>query len=170
MKITNPPLRSAERIRKFNGLRLLVVAFFVASPLLAQDQQNTAQGGDATRAAKSMAKTMDPNSWMQMISMSMDPRIWANPISSCVACHDNEDVGRYQQMFGPFVAGMTNPGIWASPEAYAKMIASVTDPKAAEHWQRAVEEKYGLEPGAPLPTNLHSWWPGGMAPTMPPVQ
>ena len=71
------------------------------------------------------------------------------------------------QVFGPFVpATMMNPAMCASPDAYNNMMASVTDAKAAEHWQRAVEEKYGLKPGDTAPT-MHNWWPWGMAPTVP---
>lgn len=144
---------------------VLLVTVLASNPLQAQDQQAAPDSDKANRVTESIAKTMDPNTWALMMTMSMDPRIWANPISSCAACHDNEDVGRYQQVFGPYVSAMMNPMTMANPEAYNDMMASMSDPKAAEYWQRAVEEKYGLNPGDPLP-GMHSW-PWGMAPGTP---
>ena len=144
---------------------LLLVTVLLSNPLQAQDQRTASASNEDNRAAITIAKTMDPNSWAMMMTMSMDPRIWANPISSCAACHDNEDVGRYQQVFGPYMSAMMNPMSMANPEAYNDMMASMTDPKTAEYWQRAVEEKYGLNPGDPLP-GMHSW-PWGMVPGTP---
>ena len=168
MKKLSKHLRMAKRTtRRLGALALITAALLAGGSALAQNQDSTANTGETLRATIAIAKTMDPNTWMQMMTMSMDPRIWMNPISSCAACHDNEDVGRYQQVFGPFVpATMMNPAMWASPDAYNNMMASVTDAKAAEHWQRAVEEKYGLKPGDTAPT-MHNWWPWGMAPTVP---
>ena len=151
---------------------MAAVAVFGAGSALAQEQQAGQQSAEISGLAFSMSKMMDPNTYAQMMAMAMDPRIWSNPISSCAACHDNEDVGRYQQVFGPFMAPMMNPVLMTSPEAYNNMMASVMDPKTAEHWQRAVEKKYGLNPGDPLP-NMHGWWPYGMtpqSPTAPPAQ
>ncbi len=146
-------------------LLLLLATAFASNPLQAQSQQAAPTSAEATRAAKSRAKTMDPNTYVLMMTMSMDPRIWSNPISSCAACHDNEDVGRYQQVFGPYVSAMMNPMTMADPDMYNDMMSSMLDPKMAEYWQRAVEEKYGLSPGSPLPS-MHAW-PWGMVPGVP---
>ena len=153
--------------RNLAGILLLLILAVALTgvPLHAQGQQATPAASETTRAAQSMAKTMDPNTYVLMMTMSMDPRIWANPISSCAACHDNQDVARYQQVFGPYVSSMMNPMTMASPDAYNNMMASMLDPKTAEYWQRAVEEKYGLSPGSPLP-NMHAW-PWGMVPGAP---
>ena len=157
---------AAQRFNLSAGLlTLLFVTVLTGSPLKAQDQQATPDSGEYNRAAQVMTKTMDPNTWAAMMAMSMDPRIWANPISSCAACHDNEDVARYQQVFGPYMGAMMNPMTMASPDAYNSMMASMLDPKTAEYWQRAVEEKYGLSPGSPLPS-MHAW-PWGMTPGIP---
>lgn len=164
--------RAAGRLATQGGLlALFALAVFNSSAVMAQAQPAAPKPAAVTGAAYSMARTMDPNAWAQMMTMSMDPRIWMNPISSCAACHDNEDVGRYQQVFGPFVSGMMNPAMMSNPESYNEMMATVFDKKAAEHWQRAVEKKYGLSPGDPLPS-MHGW-PWGMAPPAPvppPVQ
>jgi hypothetical protein len=165
-----PWFRTAPGTKLYAGLVLLFVTAFAGSSSMAQDEQAAARG-EVTRAAEVIAKTMDPNTWATMMTMSMDPRIWANPISGCAACHDNEDVGRYQQVFGPYIAGMMNPMTMTNPNFYNDMMASMLDPKTAEHWQRAVEEKYGLNPGDPIP-GMHAW-PWGMAPGVPlpmPVQ
>ena len=140
------------------GLAMLLAALITA-PALAQEQP--AATDEPTVAAKTIAKMFDPNTWVTMMTMGMDPRIWMNPISSCAACHDNADTARYQQVFGPFT-GMMNPGMWMDPQAYNEMFNSVLDQKAAEEWARAVQEKYGLEPGDAVPT-MHNWW----FPTMP---
>ena len=160
--------RAVQRMTSPGGLLLVLsVTVFASNPLQAQDQQAASGDDEVNRAAKTIAKTMDPNTWAMMMTMSMDPRIWANPISSCAACHDNEDVGRYQQVFGPYVSAMMNPMTMANPEAYNDMMASMLDPKANEYWQRAVAEKYGLNPGAPWP-GMHSWpWGMGMVPGTP---
>lgn len=163
MKNSMQPARAAG---KTIG-RGLVFAFAVTTALLSSSvlaqQQGTSDSDEMTAAALSIAKMMDPNTWATMMTMAMDPRIWTNPISSCAACHDNEDVGRYQQVFGPYTS-MMNPAMWSTPDAYNEMMSSMFDPKAAEQWARAVEKKYGLKPGETAPT-MHAWWP--MAPTMP---
>ena len=158
---------TAAQSFNFSGglLAMLFVVIFAGNPLNALGQQATSASDEMNRAAKTIARTMDPNSWVVMMTMSMDPRIWANPISSCAACHDNEDVGRYQQVFGPYASAMMNPMTMASPDAYNIMMESMLDPKTAENWQRAVELKYGLNPGAPLPS-MHAW-PWGMTPGVP---
>lgn len=164
MKMT-PMTRVAGKINRRGGLLLLILALLNSNPIMAQ--QSEAGPGSKTPSAVelSIAKTMDPNTWALMMTMAMDPRIWMNPISSCTACHDNEDVGRYQQVFGPFVSVM-NPSMWTNPDIYNSMIATSMDAKAAEHWQRAVEKKYGLEPGATMPV-MHAWpmVPGFPVPT-----
>jgi hypothetical protein len=158
-----------HRIRKVNltgpALFLFLVTLSASGALHAQDQQAESGSEEISRVAQSMAKTMDPNTYFLMMTMAMDPRIWANPISSCAACHDNEDVGRYQQVFGPYMAAMMNPMTMASPDAYNNMMASILDPKTSENWLRAIEEKYGLNPGDPLP-GMHTL-PWGMVPGAP---
>ena len=154
--------RSVERKTKSGALFVLLFMAVTGSASVMAQQQATPAQNELPRAAYAFAKMMDPNTWMQMMTMSMDPRIWMNPISSCVACHDNEDVARYQQVFGPFTA-MMNPVMMTNPQAYNDMMASAFDAKAAEHWRRAVEEKYGLNPGDPMP-GMHGGWPWGTAP------
>ena len=163
MKISRQsPRKAGKRIGRGLVFALTLAIALSAGPVPAQ-QEGAPDSAEMTGAALSIAKMMDPNTWATMMTMAMDPRIWMNPISSCAACHDNEDVGRYQQVFGPFT-GMMNPSLWATPEAYNEMMSPALDQKAAEHWARAVEKKYGLKPGDTLPT-MHAWWP--LVPTTP---
>ena len=154
---TQSPRKAGHSARRGLVFALALSTALTIGQALAQ-QQETSDSDKITGAAFSIAKMMDPNTYVTMMTMAMDPRIWMNPISSCAACHDNEDVGRYQQVFGPFIGAMTNPAVWTSPDAYNNMMESVFDPKAAEHWQRAVTEKYGMQPGDVAPT-MHNWWP-----------
>ena len=162
MKLSKQRPRTAgKNVGRGLAFALALTTALAAGKVLAQ-QQETPASAEPTGAAFSIAKMMDPNTYATMMTMAMDPRIWMNPISSCAACHDNEDVGRYQQVFGPFTS-MMNPSMWATPDAYNEMMSSVLDQKAAEHWMRAVEKKYGLKPGETAPT-MHAWWP--MVPTL----
>ena len=102
---------------------LLLVTVLASNPVQAQDQQAASGSNEDNRAAKTIAKTMDPNSWAMMMTMSMDPRIWANPISSGAACHVSKGVGRYQQVFGPYMSAMMNPMTRANREPYKEMMA-----------------------------------------------
>ena len=148
--------------RSFRAALLVTLALLGTT---AQAQQTTtAQPAETLTAAYSMAKMMDPNTWFELMAMSMDPRIWMNPISSCAACHDNEDVGRYQQVFGPFMSAMTNPAMWADPATYNTALASAMDARAAEEWALALTRKYGMcaagSAGCPPPTTHGNyWWP-----------
>ena len=170
MNSNHLPRASGKLTRRGGWLALFAAVVLIGNPALAQQQQAASSSEEPTEAARTIARMMDPTTWAQMMTMSMDPRIWMNPISSCAACHNNEDVARYQQVFGPFTAAMMNPAMWSSPDAYNEMMASVLDQKAAEHWTRAVEEKYGLQPGDTLPT-MHNWWPMVTpVPAMPPAQ
>lgn len=161
--------------------RSVVVVMLSAALLGSLVTVHAQEAGEPVPAAVTMAKTMDPNSWLQLMGMAMDPRIWSNPISSCAACHDNEDVGRYQQVFGPYVGMMMNPASWATTDSYTSALASAMDPAAAEHWARALEKKYGLGEGTlvlgaangqnPIPT-VHGafWWPWAPPPASAPGQ
>ncbi len=156
MKTSNLKFLYSKAARSSSAALLLVWASFFSG--LAPAQQQEATAAPVTDAvAESIAKMMDPNTYMTMMTMAMDPRIWMNPISSCAACHNNEDVARYQQVFGPFTT-MMNPAMWATPDSYNEMMASMFDARAAEEWSKAVMEKYGLKPGDPMPT-MHSGWP-----------
>ncbi len=148
---------SSNKAARKSGAALLLVSALTFTGLAPAQQEGAASTQDPL--AYSMARMMDPNTYTMMMTMAMDPRIWMNPMSSCVACHLNEDVARYQQVFGPFTS-MMNPAMWTTPDAYNDMMASMFDARAAEEWTKAVMKKYGLQPGDPMPT-MHSGWPFG---------
>ncbi len=165
MKNSGLKFLDAKAARKSGAAALLLVSALAFAGLAPAQQQAADANQVSDPVAESIAKMMDPNTYVTMMTMAMDPRIWMNPISSCAACHNNEDVARYQQVFGPFTS-MMNPAMWSTPDAYNEMMASMFDARAAEEWSKAVMTKYGLQPGDPMPT-MHSGWPWGAVPAMP---
>ena len=156
MNTSSFKFRASKTVRK-NGAAIVLASSLAISGGAVAQQQNEPAKPVTDPVAESIAKMMDPTTYAVMMTMAMDPRIWMNPISSCAACHNNEDVARYQQVFGPFTS-MMNPAMWATPDAYNEMMASMFDARAAEEWSKAVMKKYGLQPGDPMPT-MHSGWP-----------
>ena len=65
-----------------------------------------------------MQKSMDPNTWMQMMQMMMDPN--ATPIQNCALCHEGEDLARYQKDFGPMMDAATSMYKAAGPHQAAQ--------------------------------------------------
>ena len=159
MKTLSVKFLDSKSARRSGVAGVFLVLALTFSGLAPAQQQDAAAAPVTDPVAESIAKMMDPNTYVLMMTMAMDPRIWMNPMSSCVACHNNEDVARYQQVFGPFTS-MMNPAMWTTPDAYNEMMASMFDARAAEEWSKAVMKKYGLQPGDPMPT-MHSGWPWG---------
>lgn len=52
-----------------------------------------------------MQKSMDPNVWMQMMTMMMDPSKMAS-MENCALCHEGDDLARYAKDFGPMMESM----------------------------------------------------------------
>lgn len=165
MKTSSRKLFDAKARYRTGAAVALLVSMLTFAGLAPAQQESAAASPAEDPVAYSIAKMMDPNTYTTMMTMAMDPRIWMNPMSSCVACHNNEDVARYQQVFGPFTS-MMNPAMWSTPEAYNEMMTSMFDAKAAEEWSKAVMKKYGLQPGDPMPT-MHSGWPWPTSTPMP---
>lgn len=65
-----------------------------------------------------MQKSMDPNTWMQMMQMMMDPN--ATAMASCALCHEGEDLARYQKEFGPMMDVANNMYKAAGPHQAAQ--------------------------------------------------
>ena len=65
-----------------------------------------------------MQKSMDPNTWMQMMTMMMDPN--ATAMGSCALCHEGDDLARYQKDFGPMMEAATNMYKAAGPHQAAQ--------------------------------------------------
>ena len=55
----------------------------------------------------SMRKSMDPNTWMQMMTNMMKPYA-TSPVEMCASCHQGEDLARYQKQFGPMMQSSWN--------------------------------------------------------------
>ena len=71
------------------------------------EDDNYMQMPGATDMTYAMKKSMDPNTWTQMMTMMMDPKN-SSAMASCAACHDGETVARYQKDFGPMMDSMWN--------------------------------------------------------------
>ncbi len=50
----------------------------------------------------SIRKSMDPNTWMQIMISMMNPH-GTSPEAMCAACHRGKDLVRYQKQFGPML-------------------------------------------------------------------
>ena len=61
-----------------------------------------------------MQKSMDPQVWMQMMTMMMDPAK-ATSMENCALCHEGDDLARYAKDFGPMMEPMQKMGQAMSP-------------------------------------------------------
>ncbi len=61
-----------------------------------------------------MQKSMDPQVWMQMMTMMMDPAKAAS-MENCALCHEGDDLARYAKDFGPMMEPMQKMGEAMSP-------------------------------------------------------
>lgn len=154
---------------KTKAWAMMITALLIAGTASHAQEQEAASSPALPAMTYAMEKTMNPATWMQLMAMSMDPRIQVNPISSCAACHENEDVGRYQKTFGPSVAMMWNPMMWMNPGAYAAAAAPMMSPMTQQQWMLAWNRRFDLNgyipvaPGA-APAGGMYWWPWPAAP------
>ena len=61
-----------------------------------------------------MQKSMDPQVWMQMMTMMMDPAR-AMSMENCALCHQDDDLARYAKDFGPMMEASQQMAQWMSP-------------------------------------------------------
>lgn len=62
---------------------------------------------DAFGMTYTMRKSMDPKTWMQMMTNMMNPH-GSSPEAMCASCHQGEDLARYQKQFGPMMSSSWN--------------------------------------------------------------
>ena len=67
-----------------------------------------------------MQKSMDPQVWMQMMTMMMDPAK-AMSMESCALCHEGDDLARYTKDFGPMMEASQQMGQFMSPHQWMQM-------------------------------------------------
>ena len=90
---------------------------------LASAAESTPEGTATTPGHEdlsyAMKKSMDPNVWMKLMNGMMSGELQGQPaIASCVDCHTDEDIARYQKDFGGMMHS-TNPMMqMANPQAY----------------------------------------------------
>jgi hypothetical protein len=87
-----------------NLLLVSLVALVGFSTVSAEDEKPAAMMG-MEGMSHSMQKSMDPQVWMQMMTMMMDPAKAAS-MESCALCHEGEDLARYTKDFGPMMEPM----------------------------------------------------------------
>lgn len=58
--------------------------------------------GYAIGMTYAMRKSMDPKTWMQMMTTMMNPH-GTSTEAMCASCHEGEDLARYQNQFGPMM-------------------------------------------------------------------
>ena len=87
-----------------------MIAIFLFTACVVSIQAEEAQQTQAAPPATTTAlqKSMDPNVWMQMMTLMMDPQN-SSAMASCALCHEAQDVARYQTTYGPMMDAMWQP-------------------------------------------------------------
>ncbi len=139
----------------FSGISTLTAAAETTSPEGAQGHE------DLSYATQ---KSMDPNVWIKLMNSMMSGELQGQPaIASCVECHTNEDIARYQKDFGGMMQ-MMNPMLqMANPQMYGAMTGMMMNPMTG----MMMSPMQGMMPGMMPPM------PGMMPPMqgmMPPMQ
>ncbi|MFK7795586.1 MAG: hypothetical protein AB8B89_09570 [Gammaproteobacteria bacterium] len=94
-----------------NTLLALLLVFTGSAYVGAED---AAPANMMTGMSYPMQKSMDPQVWMQMMTMMMDPAKAAS-MENCALCHEGEDLARYAKDFGPMMEPMQKMGEAMSP-------------------------------------------------------
>jgi len=69
--------------------------------------------------SEAMQKSMDPNVWIKLMNSMMSGELQGQPlISSCVECHTDEDIARYQKDYGGMLQAMDPMMHMTNPQAY----------------------------------------------------
>ncbi len=84
-------------------LLVSLVAMLSFSAVTAEDAKPTMMGMEGM--SYPMQKSMDPQVWMQMMTMMMDPAK-ATSMENCALCHEGDDLARYAKDFGPMMQSM----------------------------------------------------------------
>ena len=95
-----------------NLLLVSLVATLGFSAVSAEDAKPAMMGMEGM--SYPMQKSMDPQVWMQMMTMMMDPAK-ATSMENCALCHEGDDLARYAKDFGPMMEPMQKMGEAMSP-------------------------------------------------------
>ncbi len=116
----------------------------------------------------SMRKSMDPNTWIQMMTSMMNPHS-ASPFAMCASCHEEEDIARYQKQFGPMMQSMW--GSYAAmmdPHAMGQMMNPTTMTQMMHQMMampmQMMMPMMGMNPHASLPVLPNNSIPNVMDP------
>lgn len=95
--------------QRFIAAAALLLTIVVASlTVQAEDKYALPEPFATTGVTPAMQKSMDPNTWTDLMAMMMDPSK-GSPMGTCAACHEGEDLARYQEQFGPMMQAMWEP-------------------------------------------------------------
>ena len=116
-----------------------IVKFFLATLLAllataggAQDSTGDSAAQDGRELSHAVRKSMDPNVWIKLMNSMMSGELQGQPaIASCVECHTDEDVARYQQDFGGMLHAMNPMMQMLSPQGFTAYANGMTAPMTA---------------------------------------
>ncbi len=124
----------------FQRLGLFASVAIWAAVLPAQESENV---------ANSIARSLNPDVYMRMM---MNPATMTNPVSTCIECHNGEDVARYSATFGPMLQMMSSRN-WFNPNAYSRMMVPMMNPATYTQWYNALMKRYAVGMDAAPPAS-----------------
>jgi hypothetical protein len=110
-------------------LLLAVLLGLTTSVSMAADEATDNTAAADPEMSYAMQKSMDPNVWIKLMNSMMSGELQGQPlISSCVECHDNEDIARYQKDYGGMMQAMNPMMHMANPQAYGDAATGMMNP------------------------------------------
>ena len=108
-------------------LYLAAALAFFASVAGAQETGAENAPRDTQELSVAVQKSMDPNVWIKLMNSMMSGELQGQPaIASCVECHTDEDVARYQKDFGGMLQAMNPVMQMGNPQLYGGMANGMT--------------------------------------------
>ena len=103
-------------------LKILLAMFFglALSQSMAADtpEESTTAAADP-EMSQALQKSMDPDVWIKLMNSMMSGELQGQPpTSSCVECHTDEDIERYQKEYGGMLSAMDPLLHMVNPQAY----------------------------------------------------
>ena len=111
-------------------LRNLLLALLLGQPAftaLAAETNAQETGEAAAAVSPAMQKSMDPNVWIRLMNSLASGGLEGQPlIASCIECHTDEDIARYQKDYGGMLHAMNPMMQMANPQMMGGMMAPMT--------------------------------------------
>ena len=117
------------RIQKFAIALTLALA---GGQLGAAEPEATGDNPGNGEVSYALEKSMDPNVWIKLMNSMMSGELQGQPaIASCVECHTDEDIARYQKEFGGMLQSMNPVMQMASPQGFGGYANGMMAPMTA---------------------------------------